>query len=275
LLLFVRYFERNTDQMDASLYRKRLILQGFGLSFLLAAVLFVVTGQFTAFLVVPLGLLLGFGVGTVLDGRKPSARPAAGSTARQPGLLNRWLFNERLLVRAASLLLTGAVLLIAAWFAGYYLLPEGALLGPQSLEGSAAAPPSLGLLLAEIVGRNAIWVVVIALINLLLIPSGFGYLVPLAWCIYYGLLLGTNSFGIAMPERIAPSLVIFERAGPFELTAYLLSAAASYIRTPALKWPGKLRHISPSAWVVLVISLLMIVLAGLREALMIIERGIG
>jgi hypothetical protein len=117
--------------------------------------------------------------------------------------------------------------------------------------------------------------VVIALINLLLIPSGFGYLVPLAWYIYYGLLLGTNSFGIAMPERIAPSLVIFERAGPFELTAYPLSAAASYIRTPALKWPGKLRHISPSAWVVLVISLLMIVLAGLREALMIIERGIG
>jgi hypothetical protein len=42
----------------------------------------------------------------------------------------------------------------------------------------------------------------------------FGYLVPLAWIILYGVTLGTNSFAISMTARIFPTLKVFWRSGP-------------------------------------------------------------
>jgi hypothetical protein len=258
--------------METVFYRKRLTMQGFGLSFLLSAILFVLTGQYAVFAVVPLGLLLGFALGSWLDQRKPAAQAVSVRAAGKPNALSQALFHPRLLVRFASLLVLGAALLIAAWYAGYYLLPSGALLGPRAAERAAAAQPGLALLLAEIVGRNAAWVLVIALINLLLLPSGFGYLIPLTWCLYYGLLLGTNSFGVPMPERLAPSLLIFQRAGPLEMAAYLLAAAASFQHAAVPGLWQRLRKLSPAAWAALALSLLLILLAAAREALMILAR---
>ena len=55
----------------------------------------------------------------------------------------------------------------------------------------------------------------------------------LAWVLSYyllpeGLLHGTDSFSIPIPGRMKPSLAVFRRAGPYETTAYILVAAATY-----------------------------------------------
>lgn len=64
------------------------------------------------------------------------------------------------------------------------------------------------------------------LIQWVRLPLGF---IPAltAWA-HYGLLLGTNSFAIPLTARAAPSLsLVLHRAGPYELTAYVLVAAAT------------------------------------------------
>jgi len=55
-----------------------------------------------------------------------------------------------------------------------------------------------------------------------------GYLIPLVWLTLYAVCLGTNSFSIPLPERMAPSLAVFGRAGPYEMAAMTLVAAATY-----------------------------------------------
>ena len=40
--------------------------------------------------------------------------------------------------------------------------------------------------------------------------------------------MGTHSFAIPMPVRLAPSRAILERSGPYEMLALIVLAAASY-----------------------------------------------
>jgi hypothetical protein len=54
-----------------------------------------------------------------------------------------------------------------------------------------------------------------------------GYVVPLFNMAGYGLFIGTNSFAIPYPERLAPTLEILGRAGPYEMAALALVAAAT------------------------------------------------
>jgi hypothetical protein len=170
-----------------------------------------------SFTVVLLGLILGFGLGTILDRRALASPPVNdlrnGERSGHPiGVWFRRLYlNESILVRIAVLLASGAVLLALAWTSAYYLLPERLLqTGAPAGEGAAE---SLLLEWSRIAGYNLLMLAAIALIGLLLPQYPFAYLVPLVWCVFYGILLGTNSFVVPMPERMAPSLSVFQRAG--------------------------------------------------------------
>jgi hypothetical protein len=260
-------------------YRKRLTLQGFGLSFLLSAVLFLISGDPISFTVVLLGLILGFGLGNILD-RRALASPVNdlrnGERSEHPiGVWFRRLYlNESILVRIAVLLASGAVLLALAWISAYYLLPERLLqTGAPAGEGAAE---SLLLEWSRIAGYNLIMLAAIALIGLLLPQYPFAYLVPLVWCVFYGILLGTNSFVVPMPERMAPSLSVFQRAGPYEMAAFLLVAAATY--SPARRVADStrrhfLRSVSRAQWVSFGLGFLIILLAAAWEANMIVSAA--
>lgn len=261
-------------------YRKRLSLQGFGLSFLLSSLLFLITGDWLSFAVILPGVLLGFGLGSFLDQRR-FASPLVENrteTAQPDSRLAAWLrklyLNESLLVRFAGLLVSGALLLILAWYAGYFLLPEQ-LLQTGAPAGEAAAH-NIYLEWARIAGYNLLVLVVIAFIGLLLPAYPFAYLIPLAWCVLYGLLLGTNSFVLPMPERMAPSLAVFQRAGPLELAAYLLAAASAY--SPARRTltgfkDALSRRLDRSQWLGFALAFLLLALAAVWEANMILAAA--
>jgi hypothetical protein len=261
-------------------YRKRLTLQGFGFSFLLASLLFLITDQWLSFGVIVPGLLLGFGLGTLLDQRRSISHLAENrKIAHQAdGRFATWLcnlyLNNSLPVRFASLLVLGALLLILAWYAGYYLLPEQII--QTSAPAGKAAAQNIYWEWARILGYNLLVLVAIALIGLLLPSHPFAYLVPLAWCILYGLLLGTNSFVIPMPERLAPTLEVFQRAGPFELAAYLLVAASAYspARRTLIGLKATLsRRLDRSQFVGLALGILLLILASGWEAHMILAAA--
>ena len=54
-----------------------------------------------------------------------------------------------------------------------------------------------------------------------------GYLYPLVQVSLFGIFLGTNSFAISQGGRLFPSLTLVTGAGFYELTAYILVAAAT------------------------------------------------
>jgi hypothetical protein len=256
-----------------NLYRSRLTLQGGGLSFLLAAVLFLLTGSLAYFALIPLGALAGFGLGSVLTGRGHTAGPSSrdGLQTAQKRLPADW----PLVVRVAGLLAAGAVLLLLGWYLGY-ALPEGALRGPTAgdLLPTERASSLLGALLPILIWNLAL-AAGVALLNLLLAPYAFGCLLPLFWCFYYGLLLGNNSLGLALPGRMAPSLAIFERSGPYEMIALLLIAAASivHLRPERGQFFRSLpRLLSPTAWAAAGLGVLLLVFANAREVAMILAR---
>ena len=218
---------------------KIAMVRGAGLAFPIAALLFVFTWQIHFFALLPLGALAGFGLEAFLH-RRPSAsagiratwtRLASASGARQIG---KFLFHHNLWVRFAGLTLLSAALLLLAWCAGYYLLPEGFLRGgAQAHMERAALSGSSPTVLAEwlkIFRANLLPVVIILAGSALIRVNSvsMGYLVVFVNVIGYGLFLGSNSFAIAMPERMAPSLAVFARSGPYEMLALILLAAAAY-----------------------------------------------
>ena len=142
------------------------------------------------------------------------------------------LFHDRLYVRFLALFGLGAVMFTLVWTLSYFFLPEGVL---RYRTGSAmlAGDEATGSFLAEwlrIVALNLIGVAFIVLSNRINRYKGFplGYIIPLAHLIMYAAVLGINSFSIPMPERMEPSLAVFERTGLYELAAYTLVAAATY-----------------------------------------------
>lgn len=142
--------------------------------------------------------------------------------------LKQILQHERLAIRVTGTLTTGYALLYLAWVVGYYLLPDRALHGWLSA-GVSMTPTNLPALALQILGYN------LALPGLLLVAlsrmraGGYslGYNVPFINAVLYGLWLGTNSFAVPMPERMAPTLSLFvQRSGPYEMAALMLMSAA-------------------------------------------------
>ena len=141
-----------------------------------------------------------------------------------------WLKGDKVLLRLVVLWVICALLFVAAWTASYYLLPEGVLRGRLLANRWPVETPELTTTFLRIFGINLLvscsLVVVANLFGVGEIP--LGYPVVMAWSAMYGVLLGTNSFGIPAAARFAPSLTtVLQRSGAFEITAYVAIAAAT------------------------------------------------
>jgi hypothetical protein len=134
------------------------------------------------------------------------------------------------LVRLAALWLVCALLFTVAWSVSYHLLPEGVLRGRLLAARLPVATPQLTTTFLRVFSFNVLvaggLVFVANLFRVGDIP--LGYVVVAGHSLLYGILLGTNSFGIPAPGRFAPSLAtVLGRSGAFEITAYIGLAVAT------------------------------------------------
>lgn len=203
--------------------------------------------------------------------------------------MSRLLSHERLYVRFLTLFVLGTVIFVLAWTVSYLFLPEGVLRGRTGaaiLAGDEAA----GSFVAEWIKIMALNVVVGAVIvagNRILRYKRFplGYLPPLVWYTLYGVFLGTNSFSLPMADRMAPSLAVLGRSGPYEMAAYMLVAVATYslplyeVRSLRNLFARKSEPVIPrpklsltvEQWVGLGLGIAILIAAGAREAHMIMS----
>lgn len=251
---------------------------GAGLSFALAAWLLVATGRWEWLLLVPVGALVGLVFGGAMA-RYPSLAGVGASLTddlrRGAGLLVRWLEHPRLTMRFVRLLAPSVILFIAIWSAAYAFLPERMLAAGSDVRmmGNAEVGRTLWVEWQSIVVRNLPWVAAIAMVSLLV---GYAYActIPVVWTVFYAVILGTNSFAFPMPERMGPSFQVLGRAGPYELAAFLLAAAASYpLSRVSLPWRERREEVEVDwreAVLALVLSASGVLLAAWREAVMIV-----
>lgn len=161
------------------------------------------------------------------------------------------------------------VLFWTAWLVAWLWLPEGVLRGAGAaanlpLEHLRFWPRMLG-----IIGANTVAALVVAAVGLLRWgPISAGYVPVTGFWVHYALLLGSNSFAVDMPARLAPSLTTaLSRAGFYELTAYALVAAATagLARWHQTGWfRGQVRRLQPAPlqvgqWLMLALALVLIV----------------
>ena len=142
----------------------------------------------------------------------------------------RWLKSDKVLVRLAALWLICAVLFTIAWTTSYHLLPEGVLRGRllgarMPIETPEVMTTFLRIFMVNLLAGCGI----VTLGNLFRVgDTPLGYSVPLVHSVVYGVLLGTNSFGMPAAGPLAPSLTtLLGRSGAFEITAYIAIAAAT------------------------------------------------
>jgi hypothetical protein len=138
--------------------------------------------------------------------------------------------NRAVLVRLAVLWLVCALLFVLSWTASYHFLPEGVLRGRLPAGRLPVATPQLTTTFLRIFAVNVLVACALVFVaNLFQVGQmPLGYLVVMGHSVIYGILLGTNSFGIPAPERFSPSLTtVLARSGAFEITAYIAIAAAT------------------------------------------------
>ena len=199
--------------------------------------------------------------------------------------MKQLLCHERLYVRFLALFGLGVVLFTLTWTLSYFFLPEGVLRGRT---GSAilAGDEAAGSFLAEwlrIVALNLMAGSLIVLSNRIYRYKGFplGYIIPLAWLTLYATFLGTNSFSIQLPERMAPSLAVFGRTGLYEMAAYTLVAVATYsinLYEVTRFIPPTYEPVTPKPkfsltleqWIGLGLAIAVLLAANAREAYMIV-----
>lgn len=197
------------------------------------------------------------------------------------------LQHDRLGVRVGTALSIGYLLLFGAWAVGYYFIPERALHNQLS-GGVEMVPEGLLPLAIRIFGYNLGLPGLLTLVLSRMRAGGYslGYNVPFVNVILYGLWLGSNSFSVPMPERLAPTLALFwSRSGPYEMASFLLMAAAlartarvaqpTFWSGPLLRLPEKERQMSGSEYAVLALAVLLLAAAAWVEASMWLARVQG
>jgi len=188
---------------------------------------------------------------------------------------NKFLFNDSIIVRFISLFAIGAILFTGVWYLSYYFLPEGIMQGKTGsaiIVGSDAAPTMLEEW-GTIVMYNLGALLVIVLVNFIRFRDRFplGYITPLGLITMYAVFLGTNSFSIPMAEPMAPTLAVLGRGGPYEMTGFILMAVATYNQS-RIALTEDIHRISPvprlslEQWVGIGLAIALILLAGWREA---------
>ncbi len=197
---------------------------------------------------------------------------------------NKLLFNDSIIVRFISLFVIGAILFTVTWYLSYYFLPEGILQGKTGsaiIVGADAAPTMLEEW-GKIVMFNLGALFLIVLVNFIRYLDRFplGYVTPPGLIAIYAVFLGTNSFSIPMAGRMAPTLAVLGRGGPYEMMAFILVAVATYNQsrialTQEMHSLKDIHRISPvprmslEQWIGIGLAIALILLAGWHEAAMI------
>jgi hypothetical protein len=199
--------------------------------------------------------------------------------------MKKYLASDHVFVRFVSLLMLTMLIFLGFWMIGYYLLPEGILRGKfasAALVGDSAADTFIAeisriavvnlMMLSPIVAGN--WIFKHKEIPL-------GYVIPVIWGGIYALIIGTNSTSIAMPDRMAPSLMVLTRSGLYEISAYVLTAAATF----GISTYRVIRFIPPESekitpvpillkticWPALMIAIMLLLAANAWEAFQLIQ----
>ncbi len=121
------------------------------------------------------------------------------------------------------------VLWLGAWTVSYLAISEGVLRALMSarIPGDVmTAGPSLAI---TIFSWNLVFGVGAIVIGSLFAfgPLSLGYFAPWWWALGYGVALGTNSFVLTVPGKLAPRIdILWQHIGAREILAYLLVAAA-------------------------------------------------
>ena len=138
------------------------------------------------------------------------------------------LTHQNPLPRALTAAAIALALWIVAWTGSYLFLSEGLLRTVMTarVPDDILSGPSLGATIFQwnlVFGMGAI-----ALGSLFAIGRlSLGYIAPWWWAIGYGVALGTNSFVLTVPGKLAPRLdIMWQHIGAREILAYLLVAAA-------------------------------------------------
>lgn len=145
------------------------------------------------------------------------------------GLFAKALTHRSPFGRTLAAIAVAAVLWMSAWTLSYFLLSEGVLrtlMAARVPDDILKAGPSLAVTIFEwnlVFGVGAIVVGSLFAIG----PVSLGYFAPWWWALGYGVALGTNSFVVTVPGKIAPNLsILWQHIGAPEILAYLLVAAA-------------------------------------------------
>lgn len=215
-------------------------VRGAGVAFPIACLWYVLSGNLAVFSLVIVGAGVGMLVGSIwnkVPGMKMESRSSTKQTDSQPArqaTFTKYLTHPSLIVRILSLLAIGTLLFLLAWYVGYYLMPEGIFRSAAEAQMTRSQLATRAASVFEewmrIFRANLIPVLFILLGSLLIKVNGFsfGYIVALFNLVGYGLFIGTNSFAIPYPERLAPTFQILSRSGPYEMVALVLLAATSY-----------------------------------------------
>ena len=131
--------------------------------------------------------------------------------------------------RAITATAIALALWLGAWGVSYLVVGEGALrevMSSRVPDDVLRSGPSLA---ATIFQWNLIFGVgaIVAGSLFAVGPVSLGYFAPWWWALGYGVALGTNSFVLTVPGKLAPRLdILWQHIGAREILAYLLVAAA-------------------------------------------------
>ena len=200
-----------------------------------------------------------------------------------------WLNNDNVLIRLVTLWLICALLFTISWTISYYLLPDGILRGKLL---AAKLPIETDRIITTFLRIFSFNLLVagglIVFANIFKVgDTSLGYLIVCLHSIIYGILLGTNSFGIPAPARFAPSLsTLLSRSGILEITAYIAIAAATtglaiLRQTSWLSFHSEIIssprnwHLSRGEFIVIMVAVLLLALGNYREAAQIHHLALG
>lgn len=169
---------------------------------------------------------------TALIERKPYTRQRWGAETVHDGAVGRIagpLTDGGIVRRALTASAIAFALWLSAWTLSYLALGEGVLrqaMSARVADGLLSSGPSLAVTIFSwnlVFGVGAIVVGSFFAIG----RVSLGYFAPWWWALGYGVALGTNSFVITVPGKLAPRLdILWQHIGAREILAYLLVAAA-------------------------------------------------
>ena len=163
------------------------------------------------------------------------------------GKLQRALTHRSPLRRALASSGIALVLWLGAWTISYLTIGEGALreaMASRVPDGVLEANSSLALTIFQwnlVFGVGAIVASSLVAIG----PISLGYFAPWWWALGYGVALGTNSFVLTVPGKLAPNLgILWQHIGAREILAYILvsAALANIHRFRPLRWRDMKLH---------------------------------